>query len=127
MTGVIVHTREAFDDRRHARQRPQIGGEAMALRSPEQRALDPGQLPGIEPPFSAQSPRGFQSLPAAPAPEVIPAMRRLPTDPELPHDRGLRTALPEQPCRFEPASFQRSTAPLPLLWSGHASALNGTR
>ena len=127
MAGVIVHASQAFDDRRHAPQRPQIGGEAVALRPPEQRALDPRQLPGIEPPFSAQSPRGFQSLSATPTPEVIPAMGRLPTDPEPPHDRCLRRALREQLRRFEPACFQRSTAPLPLLWSGHASASDGTR
>jgi hypothetical protein len=127
MAGVIVHARQAFDDRRHARQRPQIGVEAVALRPPEQCALDPRQLPGIEPPFPAQPPRGFQSRPAAAPPDVIPAMCRLPTDPEPPHDRGLRRALHEQPRRFEPAGFQRSTAPLPLLWSGHASASDGTR
>ncbi len=126
MAGVIVHAGQALDHRRHARQRPQIGGEAVALRPPEQRALDPRQLPGIEPPFSAQSPRGFQPLPAAPAPQVIPAMRRLPTDPEPPHDRCLRCALREQSRRFEPACFQRRTAPLPLLWSGHASASDST-
>ena len=127
MASVIVHAGQTLDHRRHARQCPQIGGEPVALRPPEQRALDPRQLPGIEPPFSAQSPRRFQARPAAPAPEVIPAMRRLPTDPEPPHDRRLRLALPEQPRRFEPAGFQRSTAPLPLLWSGHASASDGTR
>jgi len=127
MAGVIVHTGQALDHRRHARQCPQIGLETVALRPPEQRALDSRQLPGIEPPFPAQSPRGFQSLSAAPAPEVVPPMRRLPTDPEPPHDRRLRLALPEQPRRFEPAGFQRSTAPLPLLWSGHASASDGTR
>ena len=125
MAGVIVHASQAFDDRRHARQRPQIGGEAVALRPPEQRALDPRQLPGIEPPFSAQSPRGFQSLSATPTPEVIPAMGRLPTDPEPPHDRCLRRALREQPRRFEPAGFQRGHAPSTPR-SGHASASDGT-
>ena len=127
MAGMIGHAGQALDHRGHARQRPQIGAEAVPLRPPEQCPLDPPQLPGIEPPFATQRPRRFQARPAAPAPEVIPPMRRLPTDPEPPHDRRLRLALPEQPRRFEPAGFQRSTATLPPLWSGHASASDGTR
>ena len=127
MAGVIVHTGQALDHRRHARQCPQIGLETVALRPPEQRALDPRQLPGVEPWFPTQPPRGFQSLTAAPAPDVIPAMRRLPTDPEPPHDRRLRLALRKQPRRFEPARFQRSHVPSPPPWSGHASASDGTR
>jgi hypothetical protein len=127
MAGMIVHASQALDDRRDARQRPQLRAEAVVLRPPEQRALDPRQLPGVEPWFPTQPPRGFQSLTAAPAPDVIPAMCRLPTDPEPPHDRRLRLALREQPRCFEPARFQRSNVPSPPPWSGHGSASDGTR
>ena len=127
MAGMIVHAGQALDHRRHAGQRPQIRAEAVLLRPLQQGPLDPRQLPGVEPRFSAQSPRGFQAGPAMPAPDVIPPMRRLPRHPECPHDRRLRLALPEQPRRFEPARFQRGTAPWPLRWSGHASASDGTR
>jgi hypothetical protein len=127
MTGMIVHAGQAFDERRHAWQRPEIGAEAVALGPPEQRALDPRQLPGVEPRLPAQPPRGFQSLPAPPAPEVIPAMCRLPTDPQPPHDHRLRLALREQPRRFEPACFQCGNAPSPPPWSAHASASDSTR
>ena len=126
MAGMIVHAGQALDHRGHARQRPQIGAEAVPLRPPEQCPLDPPQLPGIEPPFATQRPRRFQARPAAPAPEVIPPMRRLPTDPEPPHDRCLRRALREQSRRFEPAGFQRGHAPSTPRWSGHASASDGT-
>ncbi len=127
MAGMILHAGQALDHRRHAGQRPQIGTQAVPLRPPQQGPLDPRQLPGVEPRFPAQSSRGLQSLPAAPAPKVIPPMRRRPRHPEFPHDRRLGLALPEQPRRFEPARFQRSTAPWPLLWSGHPSASDGTR
>ncbi len=127
MPGMIVHAGQALDHRRHAGQRPQIGAEAVPLRPSQQGPLDPRQLPGVEPRFSAQPPRRLQSLPAPPAPQVIPPMRGLPRHPELPHDRCLGLALPEQPRRFEPARFQRGTAPWPPLGSGHVSASDGTR
>jgi len=127
VAGVIVHAGQTLDHRRHARQRPQIGGEAVPLRSPHQGALDARQLPGGEPRFPAQSPRGFQAVSAAPTPKVIPPMRRLPRHPERPHDRRLGLALPEQPRRGESACFQRGTAPCSPLWRCHASASDGTR
>jgi len=52
VAGVIVHAGQALDHRRHARQRPQIGGEAVPLRAPHQGALDTRQLPGGKPRFS---------------------------------------------------------------------------
>ena len=127
MARVIVHAREAVDDRRHARQCPQLRAEAIALRPSEQGALDPCQLPGVEPRLSAQPPHRLQTLASPSAPEVIPAMRRLPTDAEPLHDRGLRLALREQPRRFEPPRFQRGTAPSPSSWTGHAPASDSTR
>jgi hypothetical protein len=127
VAGVIVHAGQARDHRRHARQRPQIGGEALPLRAPHQGALDTRQLPGGEPRFSTQSPRGLQAGAAALAPEVIPPMRRLARHPERPHDRRLGLALPEQPRRREPAGFQRGTASCSPLWRYHASASDGTR
>ena len=63
MTGVMAHLREALDDLRHPRQRPQIGAEAVPLRPSQQGPLDPCQLPGVEPRFSAPPP----SIPAGPA------------------------------------------------------------
>jgi len=127
VAGVIVHPGQALDHRRHARQRPQIGGEAVPLRAPHQGALDARQLPGGEPRFSTQPPRGLQAVSAAPAPEVIPPMRRLPRHSERPHDRRLALALLEQPRRGKPAGFQRGTAPCSPLWRCHASASDGTR
>jgi hypothetical protein len=127
MPGVIVHAGQALDHDRHPGQRPQLGAEAVPLRPPEQGSFDSRQLPGIESRFPAQPTRGLQPGPAAPAPELIPPMRRLPRHPECPRDRRLGLALPEQPRRDEPARFQLGTAPWPSPWSGHASASDGTR
>lgn len=127
MTGMIVHARQALDERRDARQGPQIRAEAVTLGPPEQFALDARELPGVEPRLPAQPARRFQPLAAASAPGVIPPMRRLPTDRETPHDRRLRLALREQPRGLEPACLQRSNIPSPSTWSGHASASDRTR
>jgi hypothetical protein len=127
MTGMILHARQPFDECRDARQGPQIRAEAVLLGTPEQFALDTRELPRIEPRLPAQPARRFQPLPAALAPGVIPPMRRLPTDRETPHDRGLRLALREQPRGLEPARFQRGNVPPLPRWRGHASASDRTR
>ena len=127
MTGVIAHSAEPFDEFRHARQRPQLRGEAVAARPPEQGRLQASQLPAIQARLSSQSPRRLQPLSTSATPRVIPPMRRLPTHLQGPHDGGLRLPAPIQPRGFEAARFQRSWIPLPAVRIGHASASDGSR
>lgn len=127
MTGVIAHPRKPLDEHRYTRQGPQLRGEPVTARPPEQGRLQASQLPAIQPGLPSQPPHGLQALSALLAPRVIPPVRRLPTDFQCPHDRRLRLSAPKQPRSFEAARFQRSNIPSLAAWIGHASASDGNR
>jgi hypothetical protein len=75
MAGMVADPGDLRDDIRHARQRPELGAEAMGPRADAQRALDRGQLLGRQLRFAAQSPRAFEPLPPLGAPRVEPVVR----------------------------------------------------
>jgi len=115
------------DDRRDARQRPEVGGEPMPSRPLEQGRLHPVQLASVEPWLPTQPAHRLQALPAPAPPPVIPLMRRLPTHPQRVHDGRLPAAPGEQPGGLEAARFQRGHIPTSLSCLGHASAWHRTR
>jgi hypothetical protein len=126
MARMIVDPRQPGDDRRHARQRPEVGGEAVPPRPLEQGRLHAPQLALVEPRLPAQPAHRFQPLPAPAAPPVIPLVRGLPTHPQRPHHRGLPGAPRKPPRRLEPARFQCRHIPASLSCRGHASAWHRT-
>lgn len=127
MTRVIPHAREPLDQRRHAGQRPQLRGKAVAPRSAQQRLLHPSQLPAVHPALSPQPADCLQALPPLTAPRVVPAMRGLPTDLQRAHDHRLGMPVPEQPRGFEATRFQRGNVPSIAVRIGHAAAWDGIR
>ncbi len=126
MPWVVVHPRQALDDGRHSRQAPQVRGESERPRAAPQGGVDPRPLPAIEARLATQSSRCLQALPAALAPSVVPAVRRLPTDSQRPDDHRLRLTAGKQPRRLEAARFQRRNIPSPPCVSSHASAWHRT-
>jgi hypothetical protein len=42
--GVVAHSRQAFDDLGHARQRPQLGAESLRARATAERSFDGREL-----------------------------------------------------------------------------------
>lgn len=124
---MIVDPGQPGDDRRDARQRPEVGGEAVPSRPLKQRRLHPAQLAPVESWLPAQPTHRFQCLPASAAPPVIPLVRGLPTDPQRPHDGRLPGAPRKQPRGLEAARFQRGHIPASPLCVGHASAWHRTR
>ncbi len=120
MARVIANPREALDHHRHPWQGPELGTEAMGHRSTPQGRVDPDELPPIEPRLAAEPARRFQPPPAPLPPQVIPAVRRLPTHAQGLNDRGLGMTTRKQPRGLEAARFQRSNIPSP--WIRHASA-----
>jgi hypothetical protein len=119
---MIVDPGQPGDDRRDARQRPELGGEAVPSRPLEQGCFHPVQLSPIEPRLPAQPAHRFQSLPTPATPPVIPLMRGLPTHPQRVHDGRLPGTPGKQPGGLEAARFQRGHIPVSLSCLGHASA-----
>jgi len=124
---MILDSGQPGDERRDARQRPQLGGEAVRPRAPKQGPLDAAQLPPIEPGLAAQPARRFQPLAPPAPPAVIPLMRRLSPDSQSPHHGGLPNSPRKQPCGLEAAGFQRGHIPVSPWCLAHPSAWHGTR
>jgi len=124
---MIGHSGQPGDDRRHARQRPEVGGEAVPPWPLEQGRLHPVQLAPVEPRLPTQPAHRFQPLPTPAPPSVIPLMRRLPTHPQRVHDGHLPGTPGKQPRGLEAARFQRSHIPASLSCLTHASAWHRTR
>lgn len=122
MAGVIADPREALDHRGHARQRPQIGAEVMRGGARAQGRVHPRQLPRVQPRLAAQPPRRLQAAAALLAPDLVPAVRGLPTDPHGMDHRGLRLPPRKQAGCQKATRFQRHHVSVPTLELGHASA-----
>ena len=118
MPRVISHPGEPRDDLADPRQGPQICGEPVGPRTFAQGHIHAGQLLMVQARPTPQPAHRLQPHPAVLRPGVVPAMRRLATDPEPLDDRRLRRPPGKQARRFEPARFQRGD----LLLPGHASA-----
>ena len=80
MPGVIVHPRDSLHHPRHARQRPQIGVEAVGARPLAQRHIHLLQLLGLQPRPAPGPARAAQGLGAATPPLPKPATDALAAD-----------------------------------------------
>jgi hypothetical protein len=70
MARMILHAGQSLDHRRHARQCPEIGLEAVGAGALAQRGVEVLQLSPIQPGFAARAARASQS-PKAPAPPLF--------------------------------------------------------
>lgn len=122
MPGVIADAGQTGDDRRDARQRPQVGGEAVGLGAAPQGPVDLGQLLPLQPWLAPGAPGGFEPGSALGLPGPIPAAGRHGRDVQRPGDGGLRLATREQPRGLKPACFQRVEVPAGTTRSRHHSA-----
>lgn len=96
MAGMVPHPQMPFDDRRDARQRPEIGRETLGSRALEQQALDRDELGAVELRLAPGSPGGAQRGQAAPLPGVVPATGALAAGVQRPSHKGRRFARAEQ-------------------------------
>jgi Transposase DDE domain group 1 len=107
MSGMILHPRQALDHRRHPRQRPQLGGEAVCLGALAQGLDHLLLLVGIQFRFTARPRRAAQSSSSAALPSRIPTTHRVGTDLQVACDvRQRHVAVGEAARRLLAASFQ---------------------
>lgn len=124
MTGMMPHARQALDDRRHARQGPQIGTEPLRPRPRPQGALDLRQLLRVELGLPARAPCGFESPRALRAPRLMPVIHRRGRHAQRARHGALRLAPGEQPGGLQPPCFQRGKIATRL--GGHVSPWHRT-
>lgn len=123
MAWMMGHARQAFDQRRHAGQRPHVGAEPVGRRPRPQGALDRRPLLGLESRLAAGSPGGPEPRPSIGLPGLMPVIGGRGRHAQRPGHRGLRLALREQLRRLQPPSFQRSKIPSgPAAGGRHGSA-----
>ncbi len=107
MARMILHARQIFDERRHARQGPEVGLVTVSAGTRQQRLGDLQGLPGRQPGFPAcRSLAGQRPNPAL-LPDSLPSVSNLPRHPKTTgHFR--RGILPgKQPARLLAALFHR--------------------
>lgn len=73
MAGMVPHPGVPLDDGGHARQRPQIGAEAVGARPLEKPVLNLGELWAIEFGLATGSTGGAQRAYPTPLPGLVPA------------------------------------------------------
>lgn len=123
MARMMGHARQAFDQRRHAGQRPHVGAEPVGRGPRPQAALDRRPLLGLEPRLAASSPGGPETRPPIGLPGLMPVVGGRGRHAQRPGHRGLRLALGKQLRRLQPPSFQRSKIPAgPAAGGGHGLA-----
>lgn len=128
MAGVVLHTGEPLDERRHAGQRPQLRGEPMSPGALAQGRLDPRELRRLQPRLAPSTASGFQGRAAVVLPSVIPAVGRCPRRAQRAGHGCLRLAAREQTRGLVPTRFQRSKISMGSAagwW--HALTSQGTR
>jgi hypothetical protein len=96
MAGMVPHPRVPLDDGGHARQRPQIGAEAVGPCALAQQTLDLLELAAVKFGLAAGSTGGAQRAQAALFPRLVPATGTLAACLERPSDKGQSLASPEQ-------------------------------
>ena len=123
MARMMGHARQAFDQRRHAGQRPHVGAEPVGRGPRPQAALDCRPLLGLEPRLAASSPGGPEPRSPIGLPGLMPVVGGRGRHAQRPGHCGLRLALGEQLRRLQPPSFQRSKIPSgPAAGGRHGSA-----
>ena len=96
MAGMVPHPRVPFDDGGHARQRPQIGAEAVRPCALAKQVGDLCELVAVEFGLAPGPTGGTEGGQAAPLPGLVPATGTLPARVECPSDKGQSLASTEQ-------------------------------
>lgn len=105
MAGMVPHPCVPLDDGGHARQRPEIGAEAVGARPLEKPALDLHELSATEFGFATRSTGGPQRPQATLPPGPVPATDALAAGVQRTGHKSLLLAAPEQLRGFEAAFF----------------------
>ena len=123
MSRVVPDADGTLDDKRHARKRPQIGGETVSTGTAQQRALDATEVL-LAGPRRAADPRGAAkgSQPAS-LPLLIPSASALPRHPKGAAHLSARGAAAKQISGGAPALLERGAITgmdghLALTWAG---------
>ena len=125
MTGMVVNAGQAFDHQRDARQRPQVGGEAVAPRPLPQGLLHPAELPSLELGFAANQTGGVEGAHASAAPLRVPAADALAAHLELTGDGGQdHPARGKQAARLFAPEFKLVEIAAGANRRRHASSIN---
>lgn len=108
MARMILHAGQSLDHRRHARQCPEIGLEAVGSWALAQRCVEVLQLSPIHPGLAARAARTSQSLKPPALPLFIPPADALTAHVQSSSDaRQDRLATCEQPSGLSPPLLQR--------------------
>jgi hypothetical protein len=102
MPRMMAHPRQSLDDRRHARQRPEVCAESVPARTRAQRLCDRRQLLGPKLGLSPGAPGGFEPRAPVRVPGVIPVVSGHRRDPQ-----GPRHAPCDSPCANNRAAWNR--------------------
>lgn len=96
MAGMVPHPGQPLDHRGHARQRPQIGAEAVGARPLAQSPVDLLEVGAVQLRLAPRSARPAQRRHAALSPLSVPARDALAADLDGASDRGQNRAVAEQ-------------------------------
>jgi hypothetical protein len=112
MAGVVSHPRQARNQGRDARQRPEEGGISVGERAPQQFPLHLAELGRGGFGLASGPPGPFQGWCALLLPGAVPAADGLATYPERTHHLCLGLAFFEQLRRLQPTLLQSPEIPL---------------
>jgi hypothetical protein len=96
VAGMVPHPRVPLDDGGHARQRPQIGAEAVGACALAKQAFNLFALATVEFGFAAGATGGAERGQTTALPGLVPATGTLAAGVERPRHKGHRLARPEQ-------------------------------
>lgn len=111
MARMILHARQVLDERRHARQGPEVGLVAVRAWTREQRVGDLLGLLGRQPGLSACRPLAGQRRAPALCPRILPSVGDLPGHAQAPRHFRRGNLFGEQFARLLAALFHRGMVP----------------